>query len=254
MLAVSVRRAVRTITAPARREPPVTDPQLRCLLCDLILVDEGSSQPSEACRQCGRRVLAGQTTDPTAPVLEPLHKPAPADLDLLPETAVTSPPTIRAEPPVPPPLAAPTVLEDDIPTATVVRKPSSADVPTIPPARRTTTDPNSVPYTARRVPEAKPAPRFPEPPANRPSQPPPAPPRPGGKAIPPFPARTTLPDPARTSSAPPRPQLFRALGVLGCMTLLAALALVVIVFAVVAGLRAGLKKSAVEPPAIVRPV
>jgi hypothetical protein len=221
-------------------EVPVSEPQLRCLLCDLILADENArDQPTETCKQCGRKVLAGQTQDPPTD-LQPLNppprpKPLDLDLDLLPEAAVVPPVPATVPPPVSP-------LEDDIPTAGVIGKakrvgddiPTVPTVPTIQPRRPTTTDPASVPYAAKR--------------SAGPTFPPTDLPRPAGKNIPPFPARKpALPDPARPASASPRPQMVKALGVLGCMTVLAIAALAVIAFAILYGLRKAAKVEVQSP-------
>ncbi len=194
------------------------DPQLRCLLCDLILAEEGTAQPSEGCRQCGRRIAAGQRQGDAGGEVLPLTT--------VPRTRSIDPPTVEV------PLTAPlSPLDDDIPVASVVRKPTPADIPTIPPARRTTTtDPTSVPYTAKRAapswsPDAPRKPTLPPPPWT--PGPPPAPP----------PASIT----------PPRPQVIRALGVLGCMGVLAAIAVVVLVYCVVMGLKLGVKKAEAVP-------
>ncbi len=207
----------------------MSEPQLRCLLCDLLLADENArDQPSETCKQCGRKVLAGQTDDEVA--LQPLNppprpKPLDLDLDLLPEAAVVMP-TPAAPPPLPP--------TDDIPSVPVLNKATrvESDVPTVQPRGKVTTTPASVPYAAKRVneaPTARTGPAFPPPPS-------PAT-RPAGKAMPQFPPpKSKLPDPARVPSTTPRPKVLQAFAILGCMTLLGVLAVIVIISCIVIGL------------------
>jgi hypothetical protein len=216
----------------------VSEPQLRCLLCDLILADENArDQPTETCKQCGRKVLAGQTQAPPLDLqpLSPPPKPPPLpdlDIDLLPAATVVPPPATT-----PPPAAA-----VDTPTVPVVGKARRVgdDIPTVPtvqPRRQTTTDPTSVPYTAKR----SPGPTFPA------SDPPPT-----GKTIPPFPARKApLPDPSKAPAVRPRPQMGKALGVLGCMTVLAIAAIAVIAFAILYGLKKAAKVEAPPTPVTV---
>ncbi|MCU0704384.1 MAG: hypothetical protein MUF18_10450 [Fimbriiglobus sp.] len=199
----------------------MTDPQLRCLLCDLILADEkAQNQPTETCKQCGRKVLAGQAAGAGEVELQPLNPPPrsnPIDLDLdtLPEAAIV--------PPTSPP------LEDNIPSVPVrsQAKRVEADVPTVQPRGKITSDPASVPYVARRAeppparPATKPAPQFP----------------PAGKPEPPRPTRkVNLPDPTRTASVAPRPKVLQAFAILGCMTFLGIVAVIVIITCIVAGL------------------
>lgn len=213
-------------------EVPVSEPQLRCLLCDLLLAEEGRTEtPTETCRQCGRKVVAGQSGSDVE--LQPLNpppkaKPVALDLELLPEAAVVSPPT---PPPLPPPTA------DDIPSVPVLTKAKRVepDVPTVQPRGKITSDPTSVPYAAKRVADAptRPGPNFPS------SPPPPAPPanRPSGKAMPQFPPRkVSIPDPARVSSATPKPKVIQAFAILGCMTFLAVVAIIIIISCIVIGL------------------
>jgi hypothetical protein len=207
----------------------VSEPQLRCLLCDLLLADENArDQPSETCKQCGRKVLAGQGGDDVE--LQPLNppprpKPLDLDLDLLPEAAVV-PPTPSAPPP-------PATPADDIPSVPVLDKARrvEADVPTVQPRGKTTSTPASVPYAAKRVneaPTARTGPAFPPPPPAT---------RPAGKTIPQFPGKkVTLPDPSRVPSTTPRPKVLQAFAILGCMTLMAIAAIVVIISCIVIGL------------------
>lgn len=203
-------------------EVPVSDTQLRCLLCDLILADDSvRDQPTETCRQCGRKIVAGQTQGEAAAgelqSLLPPKAPAAGEVELLP---------VASEPPP--------AGEDNIPTARVVSKepPVETEVPTVQPRVRTTTAPADVPYAARRTPAAtgpggKPGPKFP------PSKPP----------------KVTIPDPTRVTDARPRPELGKALAVLGCMTLLAVVAITIIVAMIVIGLRQASKMNGrVTPP------
>lgn len=226
-------------------EVPVSDPQLRCLLCDLILADENArGQPTETCRQCGRKVLAGQTAD-EAVDLQPLNpppksKPLDLDIDLLPEAAVV-PAASRATPPepplpVPPPLTKP-ALDDDIPSVPVLSKarrvePEVPEVPTVQPRGKISTNPSSVPYAARRATEAPTARTGPATPT---SPPPPPAARPANKPVPPF-RKPALPDPSRVASTTPRPKVLQAFAVLGCMTFLAIVAIVIIITCIIAGL------------------
>ncbi len=204
----------------------MSEPQLRCLLCDLILAEEGRTDyPTETCKQCGRKVLAGQTADGEPP-LQPLNPPPrskPMDLDLetLPEAAVVPPPPARPQPQFPP--------DDDIPSVPVVNKAKRADpdVPTVQPRGKITTNPASVPYAAR--PASPPAPK-PAPPAPRPVAP-----------IPPR--KAALPDPSRAASVTPRPRVLQAFAILGCMTVLAVGAIVVIISCIVMGLMTASKFS-----------
>jgi len=221
-------------------EVPVSEPQLRCLLCDLILADENArDQPTETCRQCGRKVLAGQTAE--AVELQPLNpptksKPLDLDIDLLPEAAV-----VPSVPPVPSPPSPPTkpTLEDDIPSVPVLNKarrvePEVPAVPTVQPRGKISTNPASVPYTARRTTEAPTARTGPATPV-----PPPPPPaaRPGSRPVPTSSARKpNLPDPSRVTSTTPRPKVLQAFAILGCMTFLAIIAVVIIITCIVAGL------------------
>lgn len=214
----------------------MSEPQLRCLLCDLLLADENArDQPTETCKQCGRKVLAGQSGDEAVELqpLNPPHRPKPLDLDLelLPEAAIVPPTTQTAPPP-------PETPADDIPSVPVMNRAKrvEADVPTVQPRGRVTSTPSSVPYAAKRVsdpPAARSGPAFP-PPAT-PSPPPP--PRPAGKSMPQFPSKkVSIPDPARVTSATPRPKVLQAFAILGCMTLMAIAAVVVIISCIVIGL------------------
>ncbi len=198
----------------------MSEPQLRCLLCDLILAEEGRTDyPTETCKQCGRKVLAGQSVDEV--VLQPLNpppksKPLDLDLDLLPEAAVVTPP------PLPP--------ADDIPSVPVLNKAKRVepDVPTVQPRGKITTDPAGVPYAARPLPAPDPRPTAPVPPPAT---------RPANKPMPQFPPpKTKLPDPARVPSTTPRPKVLQAFAILGCMTVLAIIAVVIIISCIVIGL------------------
>lgn len=218
------------------REVPVSEPQLRCLLCDLILADENArDQPTETCRQCGRKVLAGQSAE--AVDLQPLNPPPPRskpldlDIDLLPEAAVVPPPpTPTSTPPSKP------SLDDDIPSVPVLNKAKRVEsdipeVPTVQPRGKISTSPANVPYAARRAGEAptvRTGPATPVPP------PPPAT-RPAGRPMPPT-RKVALPDPSRVASATPRPKVLQAFAVLGCMTFLAVIAVVIIISCIVVGL------------------
>ena len=140
----------------------VAEPQLRCLLCDLVLAEEGTpAAQKEKCRQCGRDMLRGQGSD-EPDTLEQLN---------------------------PPPLPV-----EDVPVAKVV------------PARRTST-PADVPYArpSRPVLQSQAATRTER--------------------------QQTRPTPAS------RPQVYKALGVLGCVVILGILCISVIAFAVVFGLQ-----------------
>ena len=143
----------------------MAEPQLRCLLCDLVLAEEGTpAERKEKCRQCGRDMLRGQRAD--EPVeLEQLKLPT-----------------------------------DEVPVAKVV------------PARRTS--------TAADVPYARPT---------------------RSALMTQSATRTerqqTLPTPAS------RPQVYKALGVLGCVVVLGILCVSVIAFAVVFGLQKARKNS-----------
>ncbi len=107
----------------------MSDPQLRCLLCDLILADESAKgQTTERCRQCGRDILAGQG-QPTAAADEPLT--------LQPLGRPTE------QPPLPPPVSA--SLEDDLPVASVVPKSPPPEVPTFGPRPRSSAPPGLPP-------------------------------------------------------------------------------------------------------------
>ena len=115
----------------------MADPQLRCLLCDLILADESAKgQATERCRQCGRDILAGQTQPAAAAdeplTLQPLGRPA--------------------EPPSPPQVSA--ALEDDLPVASVVPKPQPPEVPTFGPRPRSSAPPGLPPLGKKPVPKA----------------------------------------------------------------------------------------------------
>lgn len=213
----------------------MSDPQLRCLLCDLILADENArDQPTETCRQCGRKVLAGQTAD-EAVDLQPLNpppksKPLDLDIDLLPEAAVVPPtPAAPSTPPAKP------AFDDDIPSVPVLSKarrvePEVPEVPTVQPRGKISTNPSSVPYAARRATEAPTARTGPATPTS-----PPAPAaRPASKPIPVR--KPTLPDPSRVTSTTPRPKVLQAFAVLGCMTFLAIVAVVIIITCIIAGL------------------
>lgn len=190
-------------TARPAREAPVSDPQLRCLLCDLILADPSTAgRPTETCRQagCGREILAGQTAadgpiELTAPV-----RPAPA----------TGAPLT------------PVFEDDDLPVADVVSKPAvdKPAVPTVQPRSR----PADPPVVGKR-PAAESG-------GQRPPRPLPLPP----------PRRVTLPEPPRRLSSP-RPQIATALGVLGCMTVLIILCLSVVGYAILYGLKRASKKA-----------
>jgi hypothetical protein len=149
----------------------VADPQLRCLLCDLVLAEETTPpEQKEKCRQCGRDMLRGQRADEPV-VLEQLK---------------------------PPPLPV-----EDVPVAKVV------------PARRTT--------TAADVPYARPS-----------------------RATTPM-QRRTVPNPERARTDPQpasRPQVVKALGVLGCVVILGILCVSIIAYAVVVGLQKARPKTA----------
>lgn len=191
----------------------MSDPQLRCLLCDLILADESAKgQATERCRQCGRDILAGQTQP--AATDEPLTLQPLGRVDQLP-------------PLPPPPVSA--ALEDELPVASVVPKSPSPEVPTFGPRPR---------------PSASAPPGLP-PLGKKPVQKAPLPP--------PTPRKSTLPEPPRTRSGPPRPQMITALGVLGCMTVLIILCLAVIAYAILFGLQKARKagKAEVVPAAVV---
>jgi hypothetical protein len=122
----------------------VSDPQLRCLLCDLILADESAKgQATERCRQCGRDVLAGQA-QPTATAEEQL----------------TLQPLGRPEQP-PPVLPTAASLEDDLPVASVVPKSPPPEVPTFGPKPRSSAPPGLPPLGK------KPVQKSPLPPAPR---------------------------------------------------------------------------------------
>jgi hypothetical protein len=195
----------------------VSEPQLRCLLCDLILAEEGRTDyPTETCKQCGRKVLAGQTAGGEPP-LQPLgppprSKPVDLDLETLPEASVVPPP------PAAPSRPQPQFPDDDIPSVPVVNKARRADpdVPTVQPRGKISTSPASVPYAAR--PASPPA-------AAKTAAPRPAPPR-----------KAALPDPSRAASVTPRPRVLQAFAILGCMTVLAVAAIVVIISCIVMGL------------------
>ncbi len=233
----------------------MAEPQLRCLLCDLILADANArDQPTETCQQCGRKVLAGQAVEGEVE-LQPLNPPSRSqpldlDIDLLPEAAVVPPPPGSRGGPPPDPQPIPTTKRaDEIPSVPVLSKARRAqpDVPTVSPGGKITTDPGGVPYTARRAVE---------PPSHRATatKPPPAAPA-VGKAIPQFPPRrVTVPGPPRVTQAAPRPKVFRAFAVLGCMTVLAVAAIVVIISCIVIGLRMASKTAAypVSPASEVR--
>lgn len=190
----------------------MSDPQLRCLLCDLILADESAKgQATERCRQCGRDILAGQT-QPATVGDEPLT--------LQPLGRAEHPPPL---PPPPPPVSA--ALEDDLPVASVVPKsPAPAEVPTFGPRPRPSAPPGLPPLGKKPVPKAP---------------------------LPPPPRKTSLPDPERPRTAPPRPQMITALGVLGCMTVLIILCLAVIAYAILFGLQKARKAGKAEAPAAV---
>jgi hypothetical protein len=136
----------------------VSDPQLRCLLCDLILADESAKgQATERCRQCGRDILAGQT-QPMAAGDEPLT--------LQPLGRVDQPPPLP-----PPPVSA--ALEDELPVASVVPKSPSPEVPTFGPRPRSSAPPDLPPLGKKPVQKAPlppPPPRkttLPDPPRTR---------------------------------------------------------------------------------------
>jgi hypothetical protein len=135
----------------------VAEPQLRCLLCDLILADESTTgKPTEKCRQpgCGRTILAGQTPpEPTADLLELRPARVSAEDETLPEARVVSTPSPRSA---------------DIPVAHTVPTPPPDDVPTVqprsrPPAPRPAPTPFA-PFPPRKV-------TLPEPRTNPPARP-----------------------------------------------------------------------------------
>lgn len=135
----------------------MADPQLRCLLCDLVLADPSNpGQPTERCRQpgCGREILAGQSG---------------ATVDDLP-VELTTPARPSSPPPAP---LTPIFEDDDLPVANVVPKP-----PPLPPA-------------SSNIPTVQPRPR-PEPPVAGKRPPAPVPPR---RVTAPDPPRMSAPRP-----------------------------------------------------------
>lgn len=120
----------------------MADPQLRCLLCDLILADESTAgKPTEKCRQpgCGRMILAGQIqVEPQAEVLEleaPARPQRPVDLESLPVAGVVPPNRDRMS------------ATDDVPVAHVIPKPPPlpTEVPTVQPRPRPAPRPSTLP-------------------------------------------------------------------------------------------------------------
>lgn len=147
----------------------MSEPQLRCLLCDLVLAEDTTpAAQKEKCRRCSRDILVGQKVegDGAAESLE------------------------------------------EIPLAKVMA-PTHVEPPIVPTVRRTTT-PADVPYAR------KPATRQGVPSVSRPYR----------------------PEPLESRSRPdvPRPKVIQALGVLGCMTILAIICISVIAFSVLYGL------------------
>ncbi len=152
------------------------EPQLRCLLCDLVLAEEATpADKKEKCRSCGRDMLRGQRVD------------EPVQLEQL------QPPSLPA---------------DDVPVAKVV------------PARRTSTT-ASVPYARTSRPPTRSAP--------------------SAHPIQSQERQRILPTPAS------RPQVFKALGVLGCVVILGILCVSAIAFTVVFGLQKARKNSTQLP-------
>lgn len=138
----------------------MADPQLRCLLCDLILADESTAgKPTEKCRQpgCGRMILAGQAQAESHADLLELEATArpqrPVDLETLPVAGVVSPSRASQS------------LEDDVPVAHVIPKPPPlpTDVPTVQTRSRPAPRP-STPPAPRKV-------TLPEPRTNPPAKP-----------------------------------------------------------------------------------
>jgi hypothetical protein len=131
----------------------VAEPQLRCLLCDLILADESTAgQSTEKCLQagCGRMILSGQTpAEPASDVLElrPINRATPVDLEPLPRTSTSSTKPSRTS-----------LDDDDLPIASVVPKsgPIRADLPTVQPRPRIAPRPSSLPTAKPRQPTSLP--------------------------------------------------------------------------------------------------
>lgn len=190
-------------------EAPVSEPQLRCLLCDLILADATTvGQPTERCRQCGRDILAGQkqasAEDPVNLHLVEMKEPT---------TGGDRPPPLKM---------------DDLPAANVVPPPlpvAAPGIPTVQPRRPPST--SLPPSLARRGAEAR-SPQKPN-----------LPPR-----------KVTMSEPSRPTGERPRPQMFIALSVLGCMTFLIIVCVAVIAYAILYGLQKA-RKVAASPPMVV---
>lgn len=191
----------------------MSEPQLRCLLCDLVLADATTAgQPTERCKQCGRDILAGQAA-PTGgqPIDLQVIGRKESPREDIPEVPVASKVTPPPLPPPPPPLKP--MLEDDLPVAAVVSKPTAPEsVPTVKPRPRADAPQKYVPK------------------------------------VPPPPRKQPLPDPAPVRSERPRPKIALALGALGCVTVLVMACIVVIAYALLVGLKRAGKAEALPVP------
>jgi hypothetical protein len=202
----------------------VSEPHLRCLLCDLILADATTAgQPTERCRQCGRDILAGQAVGGADPIpVQPLGRREPITVvEELPEATVVMD---RADSP-PPSTPRPAEPADVIPTAGVAKAVPPPEVPTVQPRPQPSAVPPSL---ARRTGAPQTA---------------------ASKPVPPL-RKAQKPDPGRPTVDRPRPKIVIAFGVLGCMTLLVIVCIATIAYAILYGLQ---KARKVEAPASPRP-